>query len=380
MKTLKITGIILFLFLLVPVISWILWHFGPSKKLEIAVLDKTVPTPGCEEHRSFFWILNHEKYTNKAGRHYSSTNDYFGFFPLKPYKYRKYDLKRIRLAEIPSMAENLDMVYYTDTYGVFFDDWFRGVQTEDLSTLIYGGLNQNDFLLLKEMKNQHKLIITEYNLFDYPTTDFIREKTEELFDLKWSGWTGRYFNSLNYEKNKDIPRWIVVNYKKNHKGEWAFKKSGIILTYRQNKVIVLEEGKDLKFPLPIIYPEKYGKDKFSLPDSITFSNWFDIVAPSNSSNKIVANYSLRVNRNGDSILNENNIPKSFPAIFENTNGCTFYYFAGNFARCNVSNFTKDIYGYDQLGKKIAAENDFFWNFYKPLISKILSNYYVTLPK
>ena len=72
------------------------------------------------------------------------------------------------MSDLINLAEKNDAVYFTDTYGVFFNDWFRGINKSRKSRKIYGGLNNNDFLLLKEMKDRNKLIIMEYNSFDYP--------------------------------------------------------------------------------------------------------------------------------------------------------------------------------------------------------------------
>ena len=54
----------------------------------------------------------------------------------------------------------------------FFNDWYKGINNSRKSRKLYGGLNNNDFLLIKEMKDRNKLIILEYNSFDYPTAQF----------------------------------------------------------------------------------------------------------------------------------------------------------------------------------------------------------------
>ena len=48
----------------------------------------------------------------------------------------------------------------------------KAINKSRKSRKIYGGLNNNDFLLIKEMKDRNKLIIMEYNSFDYPTAQF----------------------------------------------------------------------------------------------------------------------------------------------------------------------------------------------------------------
>ena len=49
----------------------------------------------------------------------------------------------------------------------------RGINKSRKSRKLYGGLNNNDFLLIKEMKDRNKLIILEYNSFDYPTAQIM---------------------------------------------------------------------------------------------------------------------------------------------------------------------------------------------------------------
>ena len=84
-----------------------------------------------------------------------------------------------------------------DTYGVFFNDWWTGINKSRKSRKLYGGLNNNDFLLLKEMKDRNKLIIMEYNSFDFPTAQFESVRTQEKLGIVFSGWSGKYFSSLD---------------------------------------------------------------------------------------------------------------------------------------------------------------------------------------
>ena len=42
-----------------------------------------------------------------------------------------------------------------------------------------------------EMKKRDKLVILEYNTFDYPTAPLEKFKTEELLGITSSGWRGQ---------------------------------------------------------------------------------------------------------------------------------------------------------------------------------------------
>jgi hypothetical protein len=151
MKTIKTILIILIILVLIPVFSWLLWSFEPSHPLRILVVNKTVISLESKEHRALFWLLIHDKYVKPDNKIYSMNKDYFGFHPIKPAKSRKYDVLRVKLTEIDNLVEDYDIVYYVDTYGVYFNEWYRGTDTKDKGNLIEGGLNNNDYIFLKKM-------------------------------------------------------------------------------------------------------------------------------------------------------------------------------------------------------------------------------------
>jgi hypothetical protein len=67
------------------------------------------------------------------------------------------------MMELPNKT---DALYFTDTYGVFFNDWYTGINKSRKSRMLYGGLNNNDYLLVNEMKNKNKLIEEDF-FFSY---------------------------------------------------------------------------------------------------------------------------------------------------------------------------------------------------------------------
>jgi hypothetical protein len=80
-------------------------------------------------------------------------------------------------------------------------------------------------------------------------------------------------------------------------------------------------------------------------------------------------------------LADNNIPSQFPAIIEHyRNDYKFYYFCGDFADNPISqggSYFKGISLFRKLfyNDDIAAERvSFFWEFYRPMINKILDDY------
>lgn len=95
-----------------------IWNNMPVIPLNIWIIDKTVPIPDYREHKGLMWILNHEKIVDeKTGSALEYDKDYFGFFPINE---KIYDIR-----DIPDTKENPDLIYLTDTYGVYTDDYLK---------------------------------------------------------------------------------------------------------------------------------------------------------------------------------------------------------------------------------------------------------------
>jgi hypothetical protein len=370
--------VVLIILLVFPVYSLFKWTFQPKRPLKILILDKTVPTLERDKHRSFNWILTHNKYVKSNKRRYSYRKDYIGFFPLRPLREKQWDRKRIRRTEIINLADSLDMLYYTDTYGVYFNDWYKGISRSRRTRLIYGGLNNNDYLLLKEMRDRNKLILAEYNILDYPTSPLERNKTENLFGIYWTEWTGKYFESLDTLKNPDFPPWILKLYSTQYRREWSYKNSGIVFLKGNNRIVVLENETHLDFEVPYVISTKYGREKFNLPYKVNFPYWFDIIE--SGENNVISNFKIHTNEVGDSILDVNMIPKIFPAVIQQPGDNNYYYFAGDFATNPVNHKTAYFKGIEKLDFLLTKDTPgngtrFYWNYYKPLITGILDDYY-----
>lgn len=375
-----IVGIII----LVLLGSWLMWFFKAERTMNVFILDKTVPTMDRIEHKSFNWILNHNKYCKLNGDLYDINKDYYGFFPLDT-KSQEFDFRSVRIHEIEDVANEYDMLYYTDTYGVYYNEWYKkGLSEGRHAQKVYGGLNQNDYLLLKEMKKQKKLILTEFNLFNVPTNGLIREKVENLFGLKWSGWTGKYFSSLDTTQKKGFPTWIVDLYMDQNNNKWPFKKAGIVLVHKFGTIAILELGTHLYEEIPFIIAKQESIDRFGIPEQCAYSQWFDITY-SSEQNNVLANFKIHVNAQGDSILRTYNINPVFPAIIEHTGDYNFYYFGGDFAENKVNNKTAFLGGYHNLKTVLTRSNydntqKFYWSVYVPMMTQILDDYYQTFDK
>lgn len=379
-KPLLISIIILILIVALPLINFIRWSFQDKKPIDIVILDKTVPTLDRVKHKSFTWIINHDRFVKKEDKKsYSFKKDYFGFAPTRPLKDRGSVKKEYHLTEMIELPEKMDALYIADTYGVFFNDWYAGINKSRKSRKIYGGLNNTDYLLINEMKNRNKLIILEYNSFDYPTSAFDSYRTQEKLGITFTGWSGKYFEKLDTTE-ENFPIWMTAMYRKEYNKPWTFKNSGIVLVSEKN-IIVLEQGTHLKKSLPHIVTDTANCTKFGVPSSVAFDKWFDIIDPLQSN--VISRFELETTTLGDTLLAGMMLSNSFPAVTQEAQNQRIYYFSGDFATNDVCFLSSRIKGIEKLkGIFYSDKQDdtrrFFWLYYKPLINKIFNDYYISL--
>jgi hypothetical protein len=378
-KTLLIVVIILTVIIALPLVNFISWAFQSKKPMDIILVDKTVPTVDRENHKSFSWILTNERFVKKENkRSYSYLKDYYGFVPKRPLREKLWTRNEYRLADVINLAEKNDAVYFADTYGVFFNDWYKGINRSRKSRKMYGGLNNNDYLLIKEMKDRNKLIIMEYNSFAYPTAQFESVRTQEKLGISFAGWTGKYFATLDTTKD-DFPIWMTAMYRKEYKKPWTFKNAGIVIL-KDKEIIVLEQGTQLKNPFPHIITETENISKYNVADNVAFDKWFDIIDP--MANNIISKFKIETTAIGDSLLADNNLTNEFPAVVQDPVSKSIYYFSGDFANANDPYWTVRFKGVDKLKGILYSDKPddtrrFFWLYYKPLVNGIFTDYYNT---
>jgi len=379
-KPLLIVIIILVVLLALPVINLLRWTFQTKKPMDIIIVDKTVSSFDREKHKSLNWVLAFDRFVKKDKKtSYSYKTDYYGFMPTRPKKARGWGRNEYRLADVINIAEKTDAVYFTDTYGVFFNDWYQGINKSRRSRKLYGGLNSNDNFLIKEMKDRNKLVILEYNAFNYPTPEYESYRIQERIGIKYSGWTGKYFTSLD-TLSADFPIWMTAMYRKQYKKPWTFSKSGIVLL-RDKAIIVLEEGTHLTgSPVEIVTDSAYSA-RYNIPQSIPFGEWFDVIDPFD--NNVISSFKLGTNAMGDSLLVNYGLDNRFPAVIQDPEFQRTYYFSGDFTTANITSWTSMFKGFDKLkgllySKKPDDFRKFFWLYYKPLISGIFNEYYNSL--
>ena len=359
-----------------PASMYIAWSFSPEYVLDMILINKSVPDENRTEHAAISWILDHEHIVNSKGQAYEKKSDYYGFFPRLGGDFVSRDFAGLDSSEIVELVEQNDMTYIADAYGVYAHDYHGDKKKPN--HLLYGGLNQSDVAFIREMRNQKKLVIGEFSIFGPPTSRTVRDSLESLFGVEWSGWIGRYFISLDSTANDALPGWVVKLYQDQHGPSWPFHDSGIVLV-KGSEILILEYGHHLNLETPMIETQPVFCDEFDLPASIHYSFWFDIVSSPDRGNQIVSNFRLPVNEVGDSLLQVYKIPRLFPAVLrEISEEFPFYYLAGDFSDNPVSPRTAYFKGIGMLqsffynANQIEDRREFFWRYYKPLLSGILS--------
>jgi hypothetical protein len=378
MRKRKFLQLIIPALIIFPIMMWLGWFLTPRKKLVVAIVDKTVLTSDAQEHTSLWWILNHNRFTKTATQSYKNSRDYFGFFPKDDEKFKLKGLERFSSEQLKQLSNDADLAYFTDTYGMYRSEWYSQKQSTERSNLIYGGMSAQDIEFLKDMKDRHKLIITEFNTIGSPTNADNRNKFEKMFGMHWTGWTARYFDSFDTLKNKELPHWLIGNYKKQHEQKWPFHKSGLAFVSNSDQIVILEDSTHLTDPVPHIISFGYGQKVFGLPEKMKYPFWFDIITPSLSINHAVSRFDISLNAAGTAELKKYNIPTSFPAIIMHKDkDYQFYYFSGDFCDNPIGMGTSYFKGISMFrwmfynSDDPAERKSFFWTFYRPMITTIL---------
>lgn len=358
---------------------FIAWLLASKKQLQVTIIDKTVLDKDGQEHISMMWVLNHEKYVNHNNSFYKTAKDYFGFFPKRNEAFEIKGLERFSNKQLDSLSLESDVVNLTDAYGIYHNEWYSKQNTTERSGMIYGGMSSQDVYFLKRMKEQKKLVLTEFNCLGSPTEKNVRTEFEEAFKIRWTGWIGRYFDVLDTAVNAELPKWLIRNYIRQH-GSWPFKKSGIAFVKENDRVVILENQTHLTKELPEMVSFDLAGKHYNLPASINYSFWFDIIE-TDSSNSVLANFRINVNENGRKQLSREGIPSAFPAIVaHNKTDYKFWYFACDFSDNPISTTTSYFKGISFFKRMFynstdpAQRGSFFWDVYRPLVTTILNEY------
>lgn len=375
----KLLKILILLIFLIPVISWIVWKLEKSVPVKLLVIDKTTPEKNFSEHLSFFWVANQNKWVKPTGEEYDFAKDFLGFHPQKNGGYVIKDLKVYGNDAYSRLADSLDLVFFADTYGIYNSNW-KGHPDygKDTIALFYGGLQPEEFNLLRELKRKKKTIIAEFNLFASPTSSVIRRQTEELLGVKWSGWVGKHYETLDTVLDPEIPKWLPALYRKNYKTAYKFRRGGIVLVDNRERIIILEDETHLNEKFPILKSELSTQLEYHVPEKVYYPFWFDINT-TDQRNHVLAHFEINVNQKGKQLLDSLNVPNQFPAIIEHDKDYRFIYFACDFSDNRMGIYSSYFRGIENLSGAFYSPNQvkdrkmFFWKYYRPFMTTLMDS-------
>ncbi|WP_321516500.1 hypothetical protein [Marinifilum fragile] len=375
----KLVRVLVFLILIIPVISWLAWKLEKKRPINLLVIDKTTPEKNFSEHLSFFWVANQSKWVKPTGEEYDYSKDFLGFHPGENGQYVIKDLKVFGKGSSAHLADSLDVVFFADTYGIYNSNWKDHPDYgKDTISLFYGGLQAEEFNLLRELKRKGKTIIAEFNFFASPTSPIIRKQTEQLLGVNWSGWIGKYYHSLDTLINPEIPQWLPELYRKNYNSEYQFRKGGIVLVNNREQIIILEQDVHLNEGLPILKSFLSTQLEYNVPEEVYYPFWFDI-NEANARNHVLANFEIDVNEKGKRLLDSLNVPNKFPAIIEHDKDYKFLYFACDFSDNNMGIYSSYFRGIENISSafyspdQIKDRKMFFWNYYRPFMLTVMDS-------
>lgn len=372
--------LIVILLIFTPLWSFLAWYFWPRKPIRIFIMDKTVSRTTYDEHLSLMWVLNYNRFVKPDKSRYIRSEDYWGFFPVNRPQFKIKDLALYSDEQLDSIAEYYDAFFYTDAYGVYSNEWYQKGNINERSTLIYGGANFSELTVMEKMFQQRKLLIGEFNLVASPTPYDVRKALEDLFQFRYTGWTLRYFDELDTAKNPDIPKWMIRLHNESQGNAWSYTGPGLAYVNENGIVFVLTKKEDLISEVPVINTKKEYAQYYGLPEYLRYPFWQDVVIPYFEEN-VIANYKVHPNARGDSILMYYRIPKVYPAVIGDSAEGLRYYFCGDYSDNPFGFLTSYFRGITYIRKLFYNNQDyndrrkFFWEYYQPLVRRILYDYY-----
>jgi hypothetical protein len=373
MKSSRIWIVVIIVVLLLPVLGHLLWMVQKKKPLNLMIVNKSVPTTSHNEVKSFNWVLNYEKVLKAGNEHYDFSKDYYGFHPEAVTEERT--IKSYRLEDFPTIRKDYDGIVYLDNQGVELDG------QKFSSITYYGGFNQTDYLLMREMMSSGKLVIAEFNFFSDPTEELVRYNTEQMMDIYSLRWKGKFFKNLEKKKIQEEvdPKWFE-SYSESYNKEWDYSGPGLILcNEKQQRVVVIPADKYMTEKFPTIESLATASDQYGLPDQAAYTGWFEVVHEGN--NEVISQINLNLNEEGEELLKMNGLESTFPACIKVPEK-PVYFMAGDFSKQNVVMAWSRLRIFSDICRGVCKgmtknPNRFFQTYYVPLISNILDNYHST---
>jgi len=355
----------------------LVYALRPARRIDLVVLDKTVPFRNWFEHRSLYWLLAHLNVVKADGANYAVERDYLGSYPPEtpgdpPERTR--DLS-------PGDVAAAQLVYLADTYGVYRDDLASGARMAaalERSPKIYGGLTLAEARAAAGAPDAGKTLVAEFNTLGSPTGAEARTTLEDALGVRWTRWIGRYFPRL--EDVSEVPRWMRNDYEREWGKPWEFAGPGYVLMQDDEHCEVLRVGFESRtIGLTLERETPVDPHLAGAADGVPYPYWFDIVEPHDTQR--LASFVWHLEEAGRLRLKARKLPERFAAVTRRARpaGGAAWYFAGDFADNPMDPRPVPFSGYLGFrhlaeGLKLApSETAFYWRFYVPMLETILTD-------
>ena len=369
MKAFRTVLIIVAVIILLPLLGFLGWFLKKGHPMEVVVINKSMLNFCDSENKSINWVLNDHKILTSGNRKYDMKTDYYGFHETGD----DYRIRYPRLRELDRMTEKSDLVYFADVTGVT-----RSMKEASISPaqkeLVYGGLNNTDYVFCRKLIEAKKPLVVECNFFGPPTEPLVRYNVEQLTDVYYVGWMGKYVKDLTrFNPEKDGYDWQTA-YQEYTGESWSFSGPGIVFVNQENdRVVVLREEEDMQTADGLIITTDEAMEKFHLPAAVNYCGWFTIVHP--GKNKVLSQFMLNPTALGIEKLRMNGLPDEFPAIIQPAD--QFYFLAGDFGKTRVNLAWSRVMVLNDLVAFLRGSGNnatgFFYSYYKPFMDEVLSD-------
>ena len=358
-------------------IPWGCYQMRPARPLALVVLDKTVPFRNWFEHRSLYWLLEHNQIVSPSGAPYAFDRDYLGAYPPPvagdpPERTR--DLA-------PADVATARVVYLADTYGVYRDDLKSGPAMEaalERSPRLYGGLTVDEARAAAAAPGAGKTLIAEFNTLGSPTGAEARSILEDALGVRWTRWIGRYFARL--EDTGEVPQWMRDDYEREWRKPWTFHGPGYVLMQDDAHCEVLRVAFESEaIGLTIERDRPDDPHLTNAADRVPYPYWFDVVTDGQETTRL-ASFQWHLTPAGMERLRARGLPERFAAVTRRASpsGGSAWYFAGDFADNPMDPRPVPFLGYIRFRRTLESlkmapsETAFYWRFYVPMMETILA--------
>jgi len=358
-------------------IPWACYAARPARRIDLVVLDKTVPFRNWFEHRSLYWLLGHLNVVKGDGANYAIENDYLGAYPPAVPGDPPERTRDLTSSDVAGAR----LVYLADTYGVYREDLKskeRMAAALERSEKIYGGLTTDEARAAADALNAGKTLVAEFNTLGSPTGGDARTTLEAALGVHWTRWIGRYFPRL--EDVGEVPQWMRNDYEREWRKPWEFTGPGYVLMQDDEHCEVLRVGFEVDtIGLTIERERPIDAHLDAAADRVPYPYWFDIVETPDA--KRLASFAWHLKDAGRERLKARGLPERFAAVARRVppTGGVAWYFAGDFADNPMDPRPVPFLGYLGFrhlveGLKLApSETAFYWRFYVPMMETILAD-------